>query len=106
MTVKRIEMALHVQELCAVNDIKVVYQSLEDAEPRYWARPADKTICIRPTKNTGFYVSALHEIGHILGKFQDSLVWTDTADRIMRRAMDSYGWGDVQKNRWRELFNE
>ena len=67
--------------------------------------------------------SALHEIGHILGKFQDrslltkelwawvwarehSLVWTDTADRIMRRAMDSYGWGDVQKNRWRELFNE
>ena len=27
MTVKRIEMALHVQELCAVNDIKVVYQS-------------------------------------------------------------------------------
>ena len=44
MTVKRIEMALHVQELCAVNDIKVVYQSLEDAEPRYWARPANKTI--------------------------------------------------------------
>ena len=53
-----------------------------------------------------------------MGKFQDrslltkelwawvwaeehSLVWTDTADRIMRRAMDSYGWGDVQKNRWK-----
>ena len=71
MTVKRIEMALHVQELCAVNDIRVFYQSLEDAEPRYWARPSDKSICIRPTKNTGYYVSALHEIGHILCKFQD-----------------------------------
>ena len=44
MTVKRIEMALHVQELCAVNDIKVVYQSLEDAEPRYWARPRIKLL--------------------------------------------------------------
>ena len=122
MTVKRIEMALHVQELCAVNDIRVFYQSLEDAEPRYWARPSDKSICIRPTKNTGYYVSALHEIGHILGKFQDrtrltrelwawgwarqnALVWTDTAERIMRQAMDSYGWTEKQKNRWSELFN-
>ena len=121
--VKRIEMALHVQELCANHKIQVIYQPLKDATPRYYANQKTRTICIRPTKNTGFYVSALHEIGHILGKFQDrslltkelwawvwarehSLVWTDTADRIMRRAMDSYGWGDVQKNRWKELFNE
>ena len=122
MTVKRIEMALHVQELCAVNNIRVFYQSLEDTEPRQWARQSDKSICIRPTKNTGYYVSALHEIGHILGKFQDrttltkefwawvwarqnSLVWTDTAERIMRQAMASYGWTEKQKNRWAELFN-
>ena len=121
MTVKRIDMAMHVQELCAQYDIKVKYQSLEADVPRYWASPHQRTICIRPTKNTGYYVSALHEIGHIVGKFQDrsrltselwawvwarqnALVWTDTAERIMRQAMDTYGWTDKQKNRWGELF--
>lgn len=114
-------MALHVQQLCAENDIKVKYQSMHDAVPRYWARPATKEICIRPTKNTGYYVSALHELGHVLGEYQsrsrltaelwawvwarqNALVWTDTAERIMRQAMDSYGWTDKQKNRWGELF--
>lgn len=121
MTVKRIDMALHVQELCAEHSISVKYQSLSDDLPRYWAQPASRRICIRPTKNTGYYVSALHEIGHIVGKFQDrsrltaelwawvwarqnALIWTDTAERIMRQAMDTYGWTDKQKNRWGELF--
>ena len=122
MTVKRIEMALHVQELCARNNITVSYQSLQDEVPQYYANPASRHINIRPTKNTGYYVSALHEIGHIVGKFQDrslltrelwawvyarrnALVWNDTAERIMRQAMDSYGWTDKQKNRWGELFD-
>jgi len=121
MTVKRIEMALHVQQLCAENNIKVTYQSMHDAVPQYWARPATREICIRPTKNTGYYVSALHELGHILGEYQsrsrltaelwawvwarqNALVWTETAERIMRQAMDTYGWTDKQKNRWAELF--
>jgi len=121
MSIKRIDMALHVQELCAKHNISVEYQSLSEEVPRYWARPSDRRICIRPTKNTGYYVSALHEIGHIVGKFQDrsrltaelwawvwarqnAIVWTETAERIMERAMDSYGWGDKQKNRWVELF--
>lgn len=121
MSIKRIDMALHVQELCAKHNISVEYQSLSEEVPRYWARPSDRRICIRPTKNTGYYVSALHEIGHIVGKFQDrsrltaelwawvwarqnAIVWTETAECIMERAMDSYGWGDKQKNRWVELF--
>lgn len=123
MPVKRIDMALHIQELCAEHGIKVRYQSLSDSEPRYYARPSDRLIQIRPTKNTGYYVSALHELGHILGRFQsweksrltrelwawvwarqNALVWTETADRIMRQAMDSYGWTSTQKNRWAELF--
>ena len=121
MTVKRIDMALHIQELCAEHNISVEYQSLNDAVPRYWARPSERRICIRPTKNTGYYVSALHEIGHIVGKFQDrslltkelwawvwarqnALVWTPTAERIMEQAMDSYGWGPTQKARWLQLF--
>jgi hypothetical protein len=120
MTVKRIEMALHVQELCAKNHITVMYQSLEDEIPRYFAQPQRKLIQIRPTKNTGYYVSALHEIGHILGKFQsegyplikrelyawiyameNALVWTETAERVMRKAMDSYGWSDAERDIWR-----
>ena len=119
MTVKRIDMALHIQQICAENGVQVKYQSLNDATPNYWARPAHKMIQIRPTKNTGYYVSALHELGHILGKHQGSdsptltkelyawiwakenaLVWTDTAERIMRRAMDSYGWTRREKKKW------
>jgi len=123
MPVKRIDMALHIQQICAENGIKVQYQSMNDEVPRYWAQPRTRTIQIRPTKNTGYYVSALHELGHILGRFQsweksrltrelwawvwarqNALVWTLTADRIMRQAMDSYGWTSTQKNRWAELF--
>ena len=117
--VKRIEMALHIQELCAAHDITVKYQSLSDDVPRYYAQQQGRVIQIRPTKNTGYYVSALHEIGHIVGERQgpktstltkelyawlwarkNALVWTDTAERIMRRAMDSYGWTNRQKEIW------
>ena len=122
--IKRIDMALHVMELCATNNIQVQYQSLEDETPRYWARPSERKIQIRPTKNTGYYVSALHELGHILGERQmqnnrrltrelyawiwareQALVWTETAERIMRRAMDSYGWTDRQKEIWDRRFS-
>lgn len=122
MTVKRIEMALHVQQLCAENGITVTYQSQNDRVPRYYAQPARRLICIRPTKNTGYYVSALHELGHILGNRQSpkfstltrelhawiwarktALVWTDTAERIMRSAMESYGWQQRQKDIWERV---
>ena len=113
--VKRIDMAIHVQELCAKHDIKVRYQSLSESVPRYYANRRDRIICIRPTKNTGYYVSALHEIGHILGNNQsvdndkierevgawkyamaNAIVWTDTADRVMKNALMSYGVTDGQ----------
>lgn len=121
--VKRIDMAIHVQELCAANYISVAYQPLSQKHPKYWARRDVRKIMIRPTKNTGYYVSALHEIGHIVGKFQDrsqltrelwawvwarqnAIVWTDTADRVMARAMESYGWQDKHKARWNQIFGE
>ena len=113
--VKRIDMALHVQELCAKHNITVKYQSLNEKVPRYYANQKTRTICIRPTKNTGYYVSALHEIGHIIGSNQTSdydtiereigalkcamcnaIVWTDTADKIMKKALMSYGITDGQ----------
>ena len=51
MTVRRIDMAIHIQEICALNNIKVNYQSMDDTEPRYWANPRKREIQIRPTKN-------------------------------------------------------
>ena len=118
---KRIDMALHIQELCAIHNILVKYQSIHDDEPNYFANRQKRLIQVRPTKNTGYYVSTLHEIGHIVGDNQsnsprltqelyawvwardNALVWTDTAERIMRRAMDSYGWKDYHKNDWERM---
>ena len=119
MLTKRIDMAIHIQEICALNNIKVNYQSLDEPEPLYWANRGTREICIRPTKNSGFYVSALHEIGHVIGDNQDldilakelwawiyarrtAMVWTDTCERIMRRSMDSYGWTENEKRIWKE----
>ena len=130
--VKRIDMAIHIQEICAKYNLTVRYQTLKDKQPNYYARPATKEIHVRPTKNTGYYVSTLHEIGHILGDYQgaqwgtdyaglsqdkiiltkeihawiyarkNALVWTETAERVMRKAMDSYGWGEIEKKIWKD----
>ena len=122
--VKRIDMAMHIQELCAVNHITVSYQSLDDDIPNYYANPRKKHIHIRPTKNTGYYVSALHEIGHILGDDQtynntvkereigawiwamlNAKVWTDTADRVMSRALSSYGVSEEESREIQQRWN-
>ena len=122
--VKRIDMALHIQELCAVEKITVSYQSLAESIPRYSAIPSRKHITIRPTKNTGYYVSALHEIGHILGDNQSrnnttkekeigawiwamlsAIVWTETADRVMAKALRSYGVEQVEIEEIQRTWN-
>ena len=117
--VKRIDMAVHIQEICALNKIKVNYQSMDDIVPIYWANKKKREIQISPTRNTGYYVSALHEIGHIIGDNQDldliakelwawiyaketAMVWTPTAERIMRKSMDSYGWEQREKIIWEQ----
>ena len=120
--VKRIDMALHVQELCAKNGITVSYVPLDDRRPFYCANRVRNSITIRPTKNTGYYVSALHEIGHLIGPAQGrdndlmekeigawkyamsvAIVWTDTASNVMKRALMSYG---MPQGHWDEVFNE
>jgi len=122
--VKRIDMALHIQELCAVNHITVSYQRLDAEVPNYYADVTKKHIHIRPTKNTGYYVSALHEIGHILGDNQtynntvkereigawiwamlNAKVWTDTADRVMSRALLSYGVSEEESKEIQRTWN-
>ena len=117
--VRRIDMALHIQQLCAENHISVSYQSLDADVPSYYANVSKKHIHIRPTKNTGYYVSALHEIGHILGDSQtynntvkereigawiwamlNAKVWPDTADRVMSQALQSY---DISAEECKEI---
>ena len=122
--IKRIDMALHIQELLAVEKISVSYQSLTETIPRYSAIPSRRHITIRPTKNTGYYVSALHEIGHILGDNQSrnnttkekeigawiwamlsAIVWTETADRVMAKALRSYGVEQSEIEEIQRLWN-
>ena len=124
MVTKRIDMALHIQELLAVENISVSYQSLTETVPRYSAIPSRRHITIRPTKNTGYYVSALHEIGHILGDNQSrnnttkekeigawiwamlsAIVWTETADRVMAKALRSYGVEQSEIEEIQRLWN-
>ena len=124
MVTKRIDMALHIQELLAVEKISVSYQSLTETIPRYSAIPSRRHITIRPTKNTGYYVSALHEIGHILGDNQSrnnttkekeigawiwamlsAIVWTETADRVMAKALRSYGVEQTEIEEIQRLWN-
>tara|TARA_Y100000310_G_scaffold53455_1_gene49064 strand:- start:378 stop:800 length:423 start_codon:yes stop_codon:yes gene_type:complete len=107
--ITRFQMSYHVQELCAEHGILVEFTANAPATG-YHAVRSPRKIRIRPTKNTGWYVSALHEIGHIIGKHQtnsddqkaqefwawvwakkNALTWTDTAERIMWEAMNSYG---------------
>ena len=104
--VKRIDMALHFMSLCADLGVTVKFSNVE---MDYSVRRDTKTIRTRPIKNTGFYVSGLHELGHLYGQNQTSndsrlmqewqawvwakehaLTWTDTAERVMKRALTSY----------------
>lgn len=105
---KRIDMFIHFAEIAAAHNITVRFTT-EPPSVAYWANPAERMISTRPIKNTGYYVSGLHEIGHIVGPFQSSKnsrlrqewgawmfamseaqIWTDTAQRIMVGAMTSY----------------
>ena len=105
--VKRIDMANHFAEICAEHGITVKFTLAEPNEGAYWARPHKKLIQTRPIRNTGFYVSGLHEIGHCVSRGQTgnvlanewdawqwakehAIVWTDTASRIMRQALSGY----------------
>ena len=69
-------------------------------------------------------MSALHEIGHILGDNQSrnnttkekeigawiwamlqAIVWTETADRVMAKALQSYGVEQVEIDEIQRLWN-
>jgi hypothetical protein len=90
-------MKSHITELCAQHDIQIEWHEREA-----WAARELELICIRPIRSAVTYTIALHEIGHILGRFQGSqlsiirerwawkwakrnaLVWTAVMERTMR----------------------
>tara|TARA_R110000751_G_scaffold85455_1_gene170581 strand:+ start:2687 stop:3076 length:390 start_codon:yes stop_codon:yes gene_type:complete len=105
---KRIDMFIHFAEIAAKNNITVKF-STADPSQAYWANREHRMISTRPIKNTGYYVSGLHEIGHIVGECQTSKysllkqewyawkyamqtaeIWTATTHKIMKRAMKTY----------------
>lgn len=107
--VKRIDMALHFMQMAAVHRVNVKFTLNEAGNGGYLANRETKTVTTRPIQNTGYYVSGLHEMGHLLGDCQgpgnstltrewkawvwakeNAIVWTDTAERVMKNALTSY----------------
>jgi len=121
-TVKRIDMANHFAELAAEHRITVKFTLADPNQGAYFARRDSRMISTRPIRNTGFYISALHEIGHIVGPDQggsrlkaewgawrwakeNAIVWTDTAERVMKRALTSYCTDRLVRDMPEEFFN-
>jgi hypothetical protein len=65
------QMQAHVLQLCETHEISITWQQPRDgAWAIYWFRE----ILIPPIKSSRSYATALHEIGHILGRYQLSWV--------------------------------
>ena len=104
MQVTVAEMRAHVFELCKRHEICVNW--CRRLSQSHALRMAEEII-IAPIRSTWSYVVALHEIGHVLGRHQDSsrvmvrerwawrwarqnaLAWTPTIDR---RVCDDLAW--------------
>jgi hypothetical protein len=61
------ELAVHIDELCAGNNISVQWVA---RSRRAWASRRRRTIRLYPIINQKRYATALHEIGHLLGPRQ------------------------------------
>jgi len=63
----RCALAAHIDELCAANGIAVDWV---ERSRRAWASRRRRTVRLYPIINQKRYVTALHEIGHLLGPRQ------------------------------------
>jgi hypothetical protein len=102
------DMVDHVASLCRSHEIAIYWCSRP--EKSYSIRPAGE-IFIAPIKSVITYATALHEIGHISGRHQDShrcmvrerwawdwakrnaVVWTPTMARRAAKALQWYADG-------------
>jgi hypothetical protein len=106
------QMAAHVAAVCKEHGIEIGSHSRGG---RAWRR--GRHIAIRPVKSAVTYAVALHEIGHVLGKWQsrprlesetgawlwareNAICWLPRMDATMRKAMDSYlAWARARQGR-------
>jgi hypothetical protein len=58
------DIAKHIEELCAKHQIAILNRSSHGGR----ASKSNRTISIKPVKTQRTYVTALHEIGHIVGR--------------------------------------
>ena len=65
MTPRAKALAAHIDAICDANKIRIEY--FDGGE---FAWTDDRIIRIRPVRGDRSYASAMHEIGHILGKWQ------------------------------------
>src|SRR6476660_10418423 len=97
------DMAQHVADLCAKDDIFIEWRH---CSRHSWCSPESKFIHIAPIKSVISYATALHEIGHIKGRYQHSrreivrerwawewarrnaITWTPRMERLAREAME------------------
>jgi hypothetical protein len=61
-------MSKHVTDLCSKHQIVCNYRCRRPSEA--WSAREWEEICISPIKSSLSYATALHEIGHILGRHQ------------------------------------
>jgi hypothetical protein len=58
------DIARHIEELCEKHQITILNRSSHGGR----ASKRDRTISIKPVKTQRTYITALHEIGHIVGR--------------------------------------
>jgi hypothetical protein len=58
------DIAKHIEELCAEHQIAILSRSSHGGR----ASKRDRTISIKPVKTQRTYITALHEIGHLIGR--------------------------------------
>jgi hypothetical protein len=58
------DIAKHIEELCEKHQITILNRSSHGGR----ASKRDRTISIKPVKTQRTYITALHEIGHIVGR--------------------------------------
>jgi len=104
------DMRRHIEEICEQHDIELIWcRRPMDA----WADHAHATICIAPIKSIVSYGTALHELGHVRGRYQlshdsmvrerwawqwaraNALIWTARMERDRRKSLAM-----ARRNRW------
>jgi hypothetical protein len=96
------EMRSHITELCEKHEIEFIWCR---RPTEAWADREHETIGIAPIKSAVSYATALHEIGHIIGRFQlsrdsmvrerwawrwaqvNALIWTPRMERDRRKSL-------------------